>query len=180
MSPGCPSKSCAKRRFSAAVNAVLRPSRWPTRWAASANGVSSRPSSLIAPASGRSRPLNMAIRLDLPAPLRPVSAIAVPFSRRNPTPSKIARPPRRQASPSAIRANLWNGICVTPSLSSEASLALHPTHIEPVASFLELIYRTRGYAARRSGAGLGHSRGGVRVMRNRPSTGFIRKEGFGS
>ena len=31
-----------------------------------------------APASGRSRPHNIAIRLDLPAPLRPVSAIASP------------------------------------------------------------------------------------------------------
>ncbi|CAH1663285.1 hypothetical protein BOSEA31B_12515 [Hyphomicrobiales bacterium] len=48
-------------------------------------------------------------------------------------------------------------------------------HFVHLARFLELLYRTCGYAARRSGAGLGHSRGGARVTRIRPSNGCVRK-----
>ena len=188
-----PSRACAKRdspapsapfsarrdgrRDGSARSAACspRPSiRKPSRHQAATARTASRAGSTCRPRCGRSARSPRHCRAGSPAPRRSI----------------VRHAGRRDSRRSRTSVGNENGIRLRafPRHDAEKCAAISERHHAPmqrhagararfvhVAGFLELLYRTRGYAARRSGAGLGHSRGGARVMRIRPSIGCSRK-----
>jgi hypothetical protein len=73
------------------------------------------PSTEIVPPSGGTRPAQQRIRVVLPAPFGPSSAVSRPARADRDTPSSTVRPPNRTVSPSIDSAGLGTRPILSPA-----------------------------------------------------------------